>query len=431
MGRVPKGAGNAPSPAATKKQLDTLGAIGERFNQWRPAADVLVPVRGVRTRFLWVDSATKIGAFPLDRVVTVHGPSNEGKTVYVLGLGASVLDAGGVFALVDAEQTTPITWIQNIMGEHAASPNFLAMRPVTYEETVAAVRQLCNGFAAAKAAREISNDAPGLVVIDSIRKLVPKKLMDELLKMNPADEEKQKRGRFGKAPKGVDGAGGRAAQIKAALNAAWLDELIPLAAKSGVAIVLIARELNEDEDDPWARDVKVGGGRALIFDASLVMRITRAVVLNDEDRKLIGEKHLVEIRKTKIGSKDELWPRAYFHTTPAGALDPARDAIELGLDQGTLRLAGSHVKWGQATLGAGKDAAVKKLAANPVMLAELQKSLRERFVLEGAPIETPKIEGPFDGRTLTRVKRDELQEARAASEKAAAPAAVRRRKVRT
>ena len=69
-----------------------------------------------------------------------------------------------------------------------------------------------------------------LIAIDSIRKLVPKKLFDELAKAEKADSGDKPKGRFAKKPKGVDGYGGRAAQLKAALNAAWMDELVPLPA---------------------------------------------------------------------------------------------------------------------------------------------------------------------------------------------------------
>ena len=71
---------SAPRAAETKRKVDGLSKIGEMFDLWRPAADVLLPVRGVRTRFLGIDSVTKIGAWPIERVCTVTGPSNEGKT---------------------------------------------------------------------------------------------------------------------------------------------------------------------------------------------------------------------------------------------------------------------------------------------------------------------------------------------------------------
>lgn len=391
MARKVKG---GPAPSATRKRVDVLSEIGSRFDLWRPAADVLVPVRGVRTRFIWLDAVTKIGAWPIERVCTLHGPSNEGKTTLAMGLGASFLDVGGFYAHVDAELTTSITWIGEMMSEHVKNKNFLALRPQTYEDTVAAARQFCNGLGELKAKGTIPPETPGIMVVDSIRKLNPKKLLDELMKAQKADDDDKPKGRWGKKPKGVDGAGGRAAQIKAALNAQWLDELVPLAAKAGASIVLIARESNEDEDDPFARDVKVTGGRALIFDASLVVRCTRSAAIHKggegKDVRLIGEKHAVEIRKTKIGGKHVMWPKAFFHTTtgavgsmPTG-FDPARDALELGKSMGVVKVAGtSHFSWEGTQLGNGADNAVETLVAEPALLRLLQDDIRSRFELEG------------------------------------------------
>jgi RecA/RadA recombinase len=393
MARKAKKAG-APSAADTRRKVDKLSKIGDLFDLWQPAADVLVPVRGVRTRFLWLDSVTKIGAWPTERVCTVHGPSGEGKSAVALGLGASFLDGGGFFGLIDAELTTPITWIRSMMPEHAGNPRFLALRPQTYEQSVAAARQFCNGVLAWKEAGKIPEDASGLLVVDSMRKLVPKNLLDNLMKQASTDDDDSSKSRWSRKPKGIDGMGGRAAQVKAALNAQWLDELIPLAAKSGTSVLLIARELGDDDDSSVFAARKggtVAGGKALIYDASLVVRVTRAnAIMKGEGpaARLVGERHSVEIRKTKIGSKDVVYPKAYFHTmTSPARFDPARDLVGLGRQMGAIELEkGSHYYFEGVHLGHGEDAAVESIANDPLMLVRMQEVLRSRFELEGAAL---------------------------------------------
>lgn len=388
----------APRPSDTRRKLETYEGIGDKLTLWRSAREVLVPVRGVRTRFLSLDSVTRIGSWPLDRVCTIHGPSNNGKTELSIGIGMSVIDAGGIYGHVDAEVATPITWVEALGGDAARSRHFHAMRPRTYEDTVRGVREFCTHVGEGRLKGRLPPNAPACIVIDSIRKLNPKKLLDELLKAKSADEEEaqKKRGRFGKAPKGVDGAGGRAAQMKAALNAQWMDELVPLAAQSGTAVILIAREFGDDVDDLFGKNITVGGGKAIIFDASLVCRVTRVKSIHMGEGKeafLIGEKNQVEVRKTKIGGRSAVWPRAFFHTSngmmkggsPFG-FDAARDAVELGKELGAIT-GTSHLNWGKTKLGQGENQAVKRLVADPMLLDALQGELRSRFVLDG--IEAP------------------------------------------
>ena len=263
--------------AETRARLKAMAKVAERLSSWKPARTELREVRSLETIFVQVDHAVRVGGWPLDRFALVHGPSSHGKTQFVHGLGASFLAAGSYYAYVDAEYTTPASWVRKLLGEFVDYPGFIAHRPRTYEETVSAVRQFCTEIAEARARGELPEDSTGLVVVDSIRKLNPKKLLDSLLAAEVADgKEKKKRGggRYGKKEASIDGAGGRAGQIKASLNAAWLDELIPLLAHTGTAAAFISRETDDtDVASVFGRDGKdlsdrfrgkVGGGRALL-----------------------------------------------------------------------------------------------------------------------------------------------------------------------
>ena len=138
----------------------------------------------------------------MQRIALIHGPSNHGKTIFSLGLGLSFLEAGHFFAYVDAEYTTPETWLQQLMAEQANNSAFVAMRPKSYEEVVKGVRRVVETVHNAVKAKELPLGTGVFVVVDSIRKLVPKALLEKLLKGDG----------------GIDGAKGRAAMMKAALN---------------------------------------------------------------------------------------------------------------------------------------------------------------------------------------------------------------------
>lgn len=324
-----------------------------------------------------------------DHLYVTRGYILTHNTIFTLGLGKSFLLGDHFFKLIDAERTTPMTWIEEMFGpELARHPGFVASRPDTYESAVAEVREFAKRIGEAKEAKKLPPNTTGLIVVDSIRKLVPKGFFDKI-----AAETRGK----GDKKTGVDGYGGRGAQIKAAMNAAWLDELVPLLEQAGLALAFITRETDDPDADVWDKrtgeDFKVGGGKSLVYDASLLIRVERASFIKQgvskdadaDERKsapVYGERHRITIRKTKIAGKQEKYVTSYFHTsngvlTPVG-FDLARDVLELGERVGVLQKSGGWIAWRKKKWN-GLDSAVKKLTAEPELLAELEAAVREKF----------------------------------------------------
>jgi recombination protein RecA len=373
----------APVAADTRDRLTRMQSVSKRFEQWRPAAQVLTRVRAVPTRFVQVDHATKVAGWPIERFATVHGPSNHGKTAFCHGLGLSFLERGHFYAFVDAEYTTPEDWLAKLMGEHSTHPGFVALRPHSFEETVDAVRGFCEQVAEARAKGEIDADTSAIVVVDSMKKLVPKRLLERIAK-DGADNKKGS----------VDGYGGRAAQYKAALISQWLDEMVPLLYHTGTSMVAITREADDPDADQRDKQFdaawKVQGGKSLVYEASLVVRITRESWTHETSDKaspIVGERHLARIWKTKVGGKEDKHADAYFHTSngvqvPEG-FDRARDVLELGVALGIVEQAGAWFRWGGHKWN-GEAKALHALCDVGV-LAELEAEVRA----QDAPKETP------------------------------------------
>lgn len=346
-----------------KARVSALEDVARRFGKFRPAREVLKIVRAVPTRFVQLDHATRVGGLPIERFMLVHGPSNEGKTALVLGLCESFVAGGHVALFIDAERTTPITWAEQLMGESARSDRFFAEKSESYEHTNLQVREFLNTVAGARAKHP---NLSALVAVDSLRKLVPKDLMKEILQAEREDGEARRKGR---AAPGRD----RGAQLKAKMNAAWMDELVPLLEHAGAAFVAVAREMVDPDADSWQRkfgnDYKVGGGGAIYYDSSLAMRVERAAWVTNggdgDERRVFGERHRVTIRKTKVGAKDDKVSTCHFHTSngqlvPLG-FDRARDVLELGIDLGVVRASGRWLQWGSHRWQ-GMHVAVKKLS---------------------------------------------------------------------
>lgn len=355
--------------AQNRELLDGMQQVAGSMKSWKPATEVLTKVEAVPTVFPQYDVATRVMGHPIARFCRVRGPSGEGKTSFMLGLMLSFLQKGHFAGFADAEHTTPPEWVIEVMGDYAGHPAFSALPVDSYEGTVDAVREYCEKIAEARAKGLVPEETSGLIVIDSIRKLVPKKLMKELEKL-------------GTSKKGVDGFGGRAGQIKAALNAAWCDELVPLLANTRMAMVIIARETDDPDAGMWDEGIKVGGGKALLYDSSLDIRVSRKFITHPEDKKaMVGERHKVEIRKTKLARREDKIPVAYFHTSsgllsPAG-LDRARDVLELGVKQGVVQQKGPSYKYDGKMLGKGELKALEKLREEPDFLRAIEIESRQ------------------------------------------------------
>lgn len=367
-----------PTPANARDRLQRMQAVAKRFGAWRPAAEVLTAVRAVPTRFIQVDKATQVGGWPIERVTTVHGPSNHGKTAFCHGLGLSFLELGHYYAFVDAEYTSPERWLRELMGQHAKHPGFVALRPSSFEQTVDAVRDFVETVGEARSKGDIESDTSALIVIDSIRKLIPERLLAKIL----AEGAEGKKG-------SVDGMSGRGAMYKAALQSQWMDELVPLMARTGCGMVVITREADDPNAD--ARDLmfdaawKVQGSKSLVYDASLVVRITRESWVKEgpkDDPTIVGERHLARIWKTKVGGKEEgKHADAYFHTSnghgaPVG-FDRARDVFELALSLGIIEQSGAWYSVGGERLGHGESKAMHALREG--RLEAVEQEVRSQF----------------------------------------------------
>lgn len=382
--------------SAEKAKRKALEKVADRFAAFRPASEVLTVVRAVPTRFVQLDHATRVGGWPIERFTLVHGPSNEGKSLCVLGLIAGFLERGHYALYVDAERTTPIDWVRKLLGPLADSPRFFADKPEHYEGTIGRVRSFLNAVAAEKAS--------AIVVVDSMRKLVPKDKMAEILKEVRLDPTNSSTPEYSSASarKKAEITHGRdrSAQLQAKINAAWMDELVPLLEKAGASFVGIAREMVDPDADMWAKrrgdDYKVGGGGAMFYDSALVVRVERASWVYGErpgangkpQRVVYGERHVATIRKTKIGGKDDRVTRAFFHSSNGNLIpegfDRARDVLEMGVRFNVIEQRRAAYVFEDALIASGPKEerdhkAVVSLTKNTEMLDAIESRLRACF----------------------------------------------------
>lgn len=365
MARKLKVAGKSESKRPAKTRA--FDALAKMFEGYEPANKALTTIRAVPTRLIQLDHALRVGGLPTERVTVVHGPSHEGKSGLALDIIGSFLAGGHLALYVDAERATPVEWVRARLGPLADDTvRFKAARPDTYEETVHLVRGWLRTVREAREAGLISEYTSAVMVVDSIRKLVPA-------------------GEFDMIVKDKEALAGRAGQRRAQMNAAWLDELVPALEKANAAAVLIAREMDDPDADVWAKkfgnDYKIGGGKSIIFDASVAMRVQRQSYLKKGDA-IIGERHKVTIWKNKVSGKEGRSTVWFFHTSngteyPAG-LDSTRDALELAERLGVVELNGARVlREGKSY--AGREAFLQAARENPELAARLLDEVRAKM----------------------------------------------------
>lgn len=365
---------------ARNTSFANMQAVAEEFKNFRPASVALTRVRAVPTIFTGFDLATRVGGFPIERFTLIHGPSTGGKTSVAIGFMLSFLLRGHPVLFVDAEYTTTRTWVEREMGPFFNHPLFLVHHPKTYEETRDKVREFLNRIHSLREKKKLSEDTSALVVVDSIRKLIPADQFARIMK------EKNK---------GADGVRNRMGQIKAQMNSAWLDELVPLLYHTRTAMMAVAREISDPNNtNPQAArfktNVMTSGGGALFYDASLDLRSTKVGTYGkvvkgsggeDETKIPYGDIHEIAITKSKVAGKEEFRAKCRFFVsngvwTPPG-IDRARDLLEvarkLDIVEGTSWLKFGSKKW------QGEHLAVRALHQNPELFDKLNQACREEF----------------------------------------------------
>jgi RecA/RadA recombinase len=370
-----------PAPAKRNERLIAFEKAAKLFEDFKPASQVLTKVRAVPTRFVSFDKGSRVKGLPLQRVIIVTGESAEGKTIYQLGIEDSFIEKCHFVFHVDAEMTTSTTWCTKLMGEHAKSPGYYGLRPSSYENASDRVRAFMNQVGELRAKGKVPEDTAGFVGVDSINRLMPTRLLEKLLK-------------DGSEEAGLDGMSGAAGRYKAALNNQWIAELIPLSHDTNCTVMIIVREYENQNASTWDRQHQtrntktLSGGYSIKYDSSMTLIVSRDSYIyngSGDKKETIGERHKVQIKKSKVGGLDDKVTETYFHTsngkfTPEG-FDRARDVLELAREMKIVTGDGV-LSFNGERLGNGENQSVRAIYDKPGVLEEMEARVRAGIVGE-------------------------------------------------
>ena len=115
------------------------------------------------------------------------------------------------------------------------------------------------------------------------------------------------------------------------------------------------------------------GGNALKFYSSVRIDIRRASVIKDGEEQL-GTRTKVKVVKNKVAPP---FKRAEFDIMFGEGISKIGEIVDLGVDYGIIRKAGSWFSYGDQKIGQGRDSVKELLSTNEELRAEIEEKLRE------------------------------------------------------
>ena len=109
------------------------------------------------------------------------------------------------------------------------------------------------------------------------------------------------------------------------------------------------------------------------FYSSVRIDIRRASVIKDGEEQL-GTRTKVKVVKNKVAPP---FKKAEFDIMFGEGISKIGEIVDLGVDYGIIRKAGSWFSYGDQKIGQGRDSVKELLSTNEELRAEIEEKLRE------------------------------------------------------
>ena len=279
-----------------------------------------------------IDQALGIGGYPKGRVIEIFGPESSGKTTLAIHAIAEAQKAGGIAAFIDAE--------------HAFDSAYARKLGVDIDELL--ISQPDNGEQALEIADHlIRSSAIDIVVIDSVAALTPKAEIE---------------GEMGDSKMG----------LQARLMSQALRKLTSSISKTKTVCIFI-NQLRDKIGVVYGNPETTTGGNALKFYASVRIDIRRMSVIKDGEDQL-GTRTKVKVVKNKVAPP---FKRAEFDIMFGEGISKIGEIVDLGVDYGVVKKAGSWFSYGDRKIGQGRDAVKELLKNDEELRNEIEGKVRE------------------------------------------------------
>jgi recombination protein RecA len=292
-------------------------------------------VEAIPTGALSLDLALGIGGIPKGRVIEIYGPESSGKTTLAQHIVAEAQKKGGIAAFVDAEHALDPEYAQKL---GVRIDELLVSQPDTGEQALDIVEQL------------VRSGAIDIVVVDSVAALVPKAEID---------------GEMGDSHMG----------LQARLMSQALRKLTAIVGKTRTSVIFI-NQLRQKIGIVYGNPETTTGGNALKFYSSVRMDIRRIETLK-KDNLEYANRVRVKIVKNKVAPP---FRTAEFDIIYGEGISREGSILDAAVDRNIIQKAGSWYSFNEEKIGQGRERVRDFLVANPKILEEVEKKVRESLI---------------------------------------------------
>ncbi|ADY54352.1 recA protein [Pseudopedobacter saltans DSM 12145] len=296
-------------------------------------------MEAISTGSLGLDIALGIGGLPKGRIIEIYGPESSGKTTLATHVIAEAQKAGGIAAIIDAEHAFDQFYAQKLGVD---IENLLISQPDNGEQALEIADNL------------IRSGAIDVIVIDSVAALVPKGEIE---------------GEMGDSKMG----------LQARLMSQALRKLTGTISKTKCCCIFI-NQLRDKIGVMFGNPETTTGGNALKFYSSVRLDIRRISQIKDSD-EVAGNRVKVKIVKNKVAPPFRI---AEFDIMFGEGISKAGEIIDLGVEYGIIKKAGSWFSYGDSKLGQGRDAVKQLIMDNPELAEELEAKIKAEVT--GVPV---------------------------------------------
>lgn len=292
-------------------------------------------VEAVPTGALSLDMAIGVGGIPKGRIVEIYGPESGGKTTVSLHIVAETQKMGGTAAFIDAEHALDPEYARKIGVD---IDNLLISQPNSGEEALEITETL------------VRSGAVDIVVVDSVAALVPRSELE---------------GNMGDSQIGV----------QARLMSQALRKLTAVTGRSKCIVVFI-NQLREKVGVMYGNPEVTTGGRALRFYSSLRLEIRKVESIKDKDKGEIGNRVKAKVVKNKVAPP---FKQAEFDIIFGQGISTEGCILDMAVENNIIQRSGAWYAYKDAKIGQGRDNTRDYIKANPELLKELDKLVRDKM----------------------------------------------------
>ncbi len=351
----PKAPSSTPKHDASSAKVDAIKSALEQIKKRYGDGAIMemgdapnVQIEKTSSGSLSLDIALG-GGMPRGRIIEIYGPESSGKTTLALHSIAEVQRRGGRAAFIDAEHALDVQYAKKI-GVNIDT--LLVSQPDSGEQALEIAETL------------VRSGGIDIVVIDSVAALTPQAEID---------------GAMGDSHMG----------LQARLMSQALRKLTSIVSKTNCSVIFI-NQIRMKIGIMFGNPETTSGGNALKFYTSLRLDVRRIDKVTEKTSKdaaaspsdgqdIIGNRTRVKVVKNKVAPP---FRQAEFDILYATGISKQGEILDLGVKYGVLEKSGTYFRFGEETLGQGREQARLYLLQSPKTAEKIEKEIRAAAMID-------------------------------------------------